>query len=365
MHGLSSRHRRKAGSGPPANALIAWIGADPHLRSVGASHRRGTDLALPSHTRAAKVAVAACFVLTGGAVLGITTAVNDGLLAPLASSPSPVLTQDNAAPPGQIPARAPATGSQPDPTVLPAPAPITTESMVANPQTPQHIPAAPATTQSGHVAVHDPGGSPVGHVGSSVAAPATHPVSPHRADPPHPARPMHPDGPIAPIQPTGADKPGPTVTPATSAGAVDSANPTDPGKLAGSDHPADTGNPAGTGNSMDPSDPADSADPPGTVGRGDTGKPAGGGKPVASSVAGGGEGTHNSIATRGVEESPSAPRRSTFSQKPTSTQGPISDGGPTASTSGRGSAQSQRTRGPGVWMFGIAVGLLIDDLAHQ
>jgi hypothetical protein len=329
VHGLSSRHRRKAGSGPPANALIAWIGADPHLRSVVASHRRETDRPLPPHTRAAKTAVVACFVLTGGAVLGITAAVNDGLLAPLASSPSPVLTQDNAAAPGQIPARAPAAGTQPDPAVFPAPAPITTQSMVANHQAPQPIPAPPVT----HVAVDDPSGSPVGHVSASVAAPATHPVSPHRADPPHP------DGPIAPIKPTGTGKPG---TPATSADSGDSANPTGPVKLAGSDHSAGAGNPAGTGNSMDPS----SGIVPSTARPSDASKPGGRGKPSASGAAGGDEGTHDGLATPGADQSPSAPRNPPFSQRSTPDHGPTSAGGPTGSTSGQDWAQRQASPRP-------------------
>jgi hypothetical protein len=335
VHGLSSRHRRKAGSGPPTNALIAWIGADPHLRSVVASHRRETDRPLPSHTRAAKTAVVACFVLTGGAVLGITAAVNDGLLAPLASSPSPVLTQDNAAAPGQIPARAPAAGTQPDPAVFPAPAPITTQSMVANHQAPQPIPAPPVT----HVAIDDPSGSPVGHVSASVAAPATHPVSPHRADPPHPDRPTHPDGPIAPIKPTGTGKPG---TPATSADSGDSANPTGPVKLAGSDHSAGAGNPAGTGNSMDPS----SGIVPSTARPSDASKPGGRGKPSASGAAGGDEGTHDGLATPGADQSPSAPRNPPFSQRSTPDHGPTSAGGPTGSTSGQDWAQRQASPRP-------------------
>jgi hypothetical protein len=334
VHGLDSRHRRRAGSGPPANALIAWIGADPRLRSAVASHRRVTDLPLPSHTRAVKVAVAACFVLTGGAVLGITAAVNDGLLAPLASNPSPVLTQDVAAAPGQIPARAPAVGIQPDPRVFPAPAPITTQPMVANHRAPQTILAAPAAAQSGPDAAHDRGGSPVAHVSSSVAAPTTHSASPHRADP------GHPDKPTAPIKPADAAKPAPTVTPTSAADAGDSANPTDPAKLASSEVPA------GTGNLMDPSDPAHSGNPPGPVGWAAIGKPGGRGKPVASSGTAGGEGTHDGVATRGVDQSSSTPRSSTFSQRSTPDHGPISAGGSTGSTSGQRSAQMQASPRP-------------------
>ena len=80
MHALTPRHRRKAGSGPPANALIAWISTDPYLRDAAttARHRREIDLPLLSDTRSAKAAVAACFVLACAAVLGITEIVSHG-----------------------------------------------------------------------------------------------------------------------------------------------------------------------------------------------------------------------------------------------------------------------------------------------
>lgn len=207
MHELTARHRRKAGSGPPANALIAWIGADPHLRTVAASHRRRAPASLPSNTLAAKAAAAACFALAGGGILGISAFVNDGLVAPLASSPSPVLSQDTgpsrAAAPGSV------AGVQPHPTVFPAPA--TTQSMVANRQTPQPIPAPAVPAPSGHIAADGPSTSPGREVSSrrevssSEAAPA-HPVVPRRADT------LQPDQPIAPIQLATAGTPGPTGT---------------------------------------------------------------------------------------------------------------------------------------------------------
>ena len=80
MHALTPRHRRKAGSGPPANALIAWISTDPYLRDAAttASHRREIDVPLLSGTRSAKAAVAACFVLACAAVIGITEIVSHG-----------------------------------------------------------------------------------------------------------------------------------------------------------------------------------------------------------------------------------------------------------------------------------------------
>jgi hypothetical protein len=80
VHALTPRHRRKAGSGPPASALIAWIITDPYLRDAAttASHRREIDLPLLSGTRSAKAAVAACFVLACAAAMGITEIVSHG-----------------------------------------------------------------------------------------------------------------------------------------------------------------------------------------------------------------------------------------------------------------------------------------------
>ena len=80
VHALTPRHRRKAGSGPPANALIAWIRTDPYLRDAATtvSHRREIDLPLLFDTRSAKAAVAACFVLACAAVMGITEIVSHG-----------------------------------------------------------------------------------------------------------------------------------------------------------------------------------------------------------------------------------------------------------------------------------------------
>lgn len=140
MHGLIPRHRRKAGSGPPAIALIAWIGTDPHLRSAtaAASHRRDTDPPLPANARTAKAAVAVCFVLACGVVLGITSAINDGQVVPLGprqSRPPAVLGQS---PVGGI---GPETSSVPleqgGPGLLDSPAPVAIEPMIVNRQTPQ------------------------------------------------------------------------------------------------------------------------------------------------------------------------------------------------------------------------------------
>jgi hypothetical protein len=59
---------------------MAWIGADPYLRDTAttANHRRELALPLPSPTRSATAAVAVCFLLTCGAVMGITQIISHG-----------------------------------------------------------------------------------------------------------------------------------------------------------------------------------------------------------------------------------------------------------------------------------------------
>jgi hypothetical protein len=322
---LTARHRRKAGSGPPANALIAWIGVDPHLRRVTASHRRGIAAPLPPHTRATKAAVAACVALAGGGILGITAIVNDGLVAPLASNPSPVLSQDPG--PGRAAAPGPATRIQPNPMVFSAPA--ATQSMVANRQASQPVPTPALNAPSEHIAANGPSSSSRRVVGSSVAAPGRHPITPHRAET------LHSDRPVTPIKRSNIDKSDPADTLASSVDAGDSPVPTDPGKSAGSDNPASIDNPAGAGNSTDPSNPAGPTNPSGTASAGDSGQPDGRGKPGA---AGGDEGKHRSVATADVNQ-PSSPPIATSSKKQTSTLGAISAHGQshTGSTGGQGS----------------------------
>jgi hypothetical protein len=263
VHELTARHRRKAGSGPPANALIAWIGADPYLRRVTASHRRGIPAPLPPHTRATKAAVAACVALAGGGILGITAIINDELVAPLASNPSPVLSQHPG--PGRAAAPGPAVaGIQPNPMVFSAPA--ATQSMVANRQASQPVPAPPADAPSEHIAADDPSSSSRRVIGSSVAAPGRHPITPHRAET------LHSDRPVTPIKRSNIDKSDPADTLASSVDAGDSPVPTGPGKSAGSDNPASIDNPAGAGNSTDPSNPAGPTNPSGTASAGDSGQ---------------------------------------------------------------------------------------------
>ena len=80
MHAQAPRHRRKAGSGPPASALIAWLSTDPYLRDVATtvSHRREIAVPLLSETRSAKAATAVCFVLACAALVGITEIASHG-----------------------------------------------------------------------------------------------------------------------------------------------------------------------------------------------------------------------------------------------------------------------------------------------
>ncbi len=179
MHRLIPRHRRKAGSGPPATALIAWISADPHLRSAVAqagSHRRDIDLPPPATTRLARAAVAACFVLTCSAVLGSTAIMSDALLSPLPSggTASNVLGQSNADTRDQRMPPAPAKTVDPHPAGSATPAAMApTVAGVAEPQS-----APPATGRSDHPTADHPG-QPDGYVRSSLPA---HPAAPRRSD---------------------------------------------------------------------------------------------------------------------------------------------------------------------------------------
>lgn len=149
---LTRRHRRKAGSGPPADALIAWIGTDPYLRDAitTASHRREYVLPLPHRSRSAAAAMAICCVLACGAAVGITQIISHGRASQQATArplvagkestaarhgkkpaPSaeafPVLSAGGASPPGAYPtpaAMAPMVmepGLAPQSKLMPAP----------------------------------------------------------------------------------------------------------------------------------------------------------------------------------------------------------------------------------------------------
>jgi hypothetical protein len=92
MHTPQPRHHRKAGSGPAADALITWIGTDPYLREVAtlATWRRVAAAPPRCRTRSVRAAVVVCCVLTGGAVLSMTTLSDERGVAQHKIVPPPV-----------------------------------------------------------------------------------------------------------------------------------------------------------------------------------------------------------------------------------------------------------------------------------
>jgi len=215
VHGLAPRHRRKAGSGPPASALIAWVGADPHLRralAAAAGRRRETDLPSPANTRAAKAAVVACFVLACGAVLGVTATVNDGHLVPPTTSPSALLGQSDAA----VPEGAPSDWPIP----LASPPAVDVAPSTERSQPPPPLPVPPAPAHVGHLTPDEPG-RPGAYTPSPAATSAAHPTSSPRTDKPngHPLRPATPGATVKPGVTGASVAPGATGT----AGAAGSA----------------------------------------------------------------------------------------------------------------------------------------------
>jgi len=250
VHGLTPRHRRKAGSGPPASALIAWIGVDPHLRNAvaaAARRRRETALPPPANTRAARAAVAACFVLVCGTVLGVTATVNEGLLVPRKSSTPPLPGQHNAAAPDR---GAPSLG--PIPVVFPTP--VAMAPRVVNPQTLQPVPAPPTTE---HPTLDNPGltpdnpGRPHGNIRSSAPTPPDHSVAPLSMD-----KPRNSPTTTEALKSSETDKSGNNTT------QLASGNPSNTGNKAPVDPPKPT-NPAG--NPREPSLPSSPSEPGGTA----------------------------------------------------------------------------------------------------
>lgn len=115
------RHRRKAGSGPPAAALIAWIGTD----------RREPDLRPSSNYRSARNIVASV-ALACGAVLAVTVSTAAEVLGPRDATTPPTIPQDHPVPADQVGPNA----------VLP-PGPAAAQPAVVR-QAPQSIPVPPA-----------------------------------------------------------------------------------------------------------------------------------------------------------------------------------------------------------------------------
>lgn len=116
------RHRRKAGSGPPAAALIAWIGAD----------RREPDLRPSANSRSARKVVASV-ALACSAVLAVTVSTAAEVLGPRDATTTPTIPQDHPVPANEV---------GPNPVLPPVPA---AAQPAAVRQAPQSIPVPPAT----------------------------------------------------------------------------------------------------------------------------------------------------------------------------------------------------------------------------
>ena len=223
MYGLKPRHRRKAGSGPPADALIAWIGADPYLRdaAVTANHRREIALPPPANSRAARAAVAACFVLTFSAVLSITT-LSDGLVVPREPNTLAPPRQDSVTVPGQ---GITPQGRGASAALTPGPSAVTPTTL-GEPQTSAALPP-------GTFADHPSSDSGVPRGGSPLASTANPPPP---ADPPHQAD--HANGPappVAPLQQRGTGRPGSGTPRPGSGGTGPPDTPPKPGNPDGAD----------------------------------------------------------------------------------------------------------------------------------
>jgi hypothetical protein len=119
------RHRRKAGSGPPAAALIAWIGTG----------RREPDLHPPSNSRSGRNVVASV-ALACGAVVAVTVSTAAGVLGPRDATTPPAIPQDRPAPANQVGPNA----------VLPPMPAAALPALVR--QAPQSIPVPPAATEN-------------------------------------------------------------------------------------------------------------------------------------------------------------------------------------------------------------------------
>lgn len=169
------RHRRKAGSGPPAAALIAWIGADARLYSAAAATadcQYKTDLR-PSATARPARAPTASFALVCGALLAAAASISQGLWGPNeAALPPPVVPQDRDTQPDRhAPPNLPKQ-VQPIPEVSPAPAVGDTGGSSVVRQAPQYIPVPPPA-------------EPVGQAADQAPAVPAHPA-PVRAEPARP-----------------------------------------------------------------------------------------------------------------------------------------------------------------------------------
>lgn len=248
MRRLRPRHRRKAGFGPPAKALIAWIVTDPYLRqaAAAASYRRTIDR-LPSHTRSATAAVAACFVLACGTVLGITAIINHGRTGaqyPIATPPLADHGIAAAPPPESVPITPAEVG--PHPVISSGPAAV--GPMLADPAASPPTAVPPAAQRTDQVADGDRDG-PTRYVRSGAVVRPVPPVSAPCVDQASAAdKAMNPTGEGNADKPSGADKSPDAGTP------VEIHQPSRAGtasKLSQADHldwQADPGNRGASGN---------------------------------------------------------------------------------------------------------------------
>jgi hypothetical protein len=210
VHRLVPRHRRKAGSGPPANALIAWIGTDTYLRDAAAtlSYRRWMALPMPSNTRSAGAAVVTCFALACTAVLGITAIISHGR----ATGQHKIATPSTFSPGGAV------THSPESSLTLPTegsgmtPAPADIAPMLADRGGPQPITVPPAAKNvdqmtSRHLS------SPQGKVGlKATPSPVPAISSPHIDKPSNSGKPVDQVETVAVHKPSGSSKSGDTDT---------------------------------------------------------------------------------------------------------------------------------------------------------
>jgi hypothetical protein len=128
-------HRRKAGSGPPAAALIAWIGTDPRWGSAAATRERRHDRRAPANFRSARNVVASV-ALVCGAVLAVTVSTTQAVLGPHEATTPPVSSQEHQAEP-------PVSAQQADPKPMVSPIPAAAQPAPAR-QAPQSLSVLPA-----------------------------------------------------------------------------------------------------------------------------------------------------------------------------------------------------------------------------
>lgn len=261
MHTLTPRHRHKAGSGPPASALMAWIGTDPYLRDAAttACYRRVVALPLPSAARSVAAALTACLLLACGAALGICEIISHGrtpsqhnvATAP-PIDPGQGVGQGGAAT-GSFRTIPSQSGSRP----VTSPAPVSSAAMLVQPAA---APLASSSDPAPPPAVPVPAAAGPASARNSAASTVALTRSGNASDSPKPRDTVRPAGPSkaaggnsqagsAPVNTGNSDDPTRSVSPVSQAdaggwrNAVGSVIPVD----AGGAGPADAGAPDGPG----------------------------------------------------------------------------------------------------------------------